>query len=143
MKITTVLSSSKFLAIFIFLSLIFTISYFIITGIYVLSLREFNEAAQPLRIVLTVIIATLTGLAVTLIFYRSERPLVCNENLPAFAGSVVGMFATACPVCFPLLLTVFGVGGATALAVSQNAVPIQFTSAALLAASIWFITMEN
>lgn len=138
MKITSVLSKAKFLGIFVVLSLALTAFYFLVTGIYVVSLGAFVETLEPLRFALTIIISLLSALAVTLMVYKQEQPLVCNANAPAFLGSVIALFTTGCPVCFPILLSALGVGGATALAISANAIPIQLASIALLTASIYY-----
>ncbi len=142
MKITSVLQQKRFLAIFIFLSLLFTVFYFLVTGTYVISLYQFNATLEPLRLFLIILISILTGLSITLMFYKREQPLVCSQNAPAFFGSIIGLFTTSCPICFPLLLSAVGVGGSFALTISQNAVPIQIASIILLIASIWLITKK-
>ncbi len=140
MKITHMLSRPKFLGIFSVLAIVFTIIYFVITGLYVVSLGNFLENAEPIRIVLVTLVSLLTALAITLMIYKQEQPLVCGQNAPAFFGSVAALFTTGCPVCFPLLLSTAGIGGAAALTISQNAVPIQLASVVLLTASIWLTT---
>ncbi len=140
MNLFEILSKPKFLGIFIVLSFFLAIIYLVVTGIYIVSLGEFIDRAEPLRVALTLIISTLTALAVTLMFYKSRQPLVCSQNTPAFLGSFAALFTTGCPVCFPLLLQLIGVGGATGLAVSSNAVPIQIASIALLSVSIYLIS---
>ena len=142
MNIVKVLQQKRFLVIFLFLSLLFTVFYFLVTGTYVVSLYQFNASLEPLRLVLTILISILTALAITLMFYKREQPLVCSQNAPAFLGSVLGLFTTSCPICFPLLLSIIGVGGSFALTVSQNAVPIQIASIVLLFLSIWLTTKK-
>ena len=137
MKILQVLANRKFLLIFLLLSVFFTAVYYVVTGIYVVSLGEFLERAEPLRVALVTLISILTALAVTLMLYKQEQPLVCSQNAPAFLGSIIALFTTGCPICFPLLLSVVGVGGSAALAISSNAIPIQLGSVALLFLSIW------
>lgn len=138
MDIIQVLLKPKFLAIFTALALVFTAFYFIVTSIYVVSLGEFVETLEPIRLALTIIISLLSALAVTLMIYKQEQPLVCTTNAPAFIGSFIALFTTGCPVCFPILLSAIGVGGATALTISSNAVPIQLASIVLLTASIYY-----
>ncbi len=140
MKITTVFAKPKFLFIFILAALISTVFYLLLTGIYVVSLGEFIENPEPLRVFLTLLISTLTALAITLALYKQEQPLVCSQNAPAFLGGLLALFTTGCPVCFPVILSAAGISGATALAVSSNAVPIQLASLALLSASIYYTT---
>ncbi len=137
MKISAVLAQKKFLALFVFLSVLIGIFYFIVTGVYIVSLGQFIETLEPLRLVLIVLISILTALAITLMFYKRKQPLVCSQNAPAFLGSLLGLFTTSCPICFPLLLSIIGVGGSFALTVSQNAVPLQLASIVLLLVSLW------
>lgn len=142
MKIFEIFSKQKFLAIFLALCVFFLAFYFVVNGIFVLSLLEFNQTAEPLRVALTVLISLLSALAFTVWLYRQEQPLVCAPTAAGFGGSVLALFATACPICFPALLSLVGIGGATALAVSANAIPIQIASIALLVASIWLTTKK-
>ncbi|MDP3741699.1 MAG: hypothetical protein Q8R15_00115 [Candidatus Micrarchaeota archaeon] len=140
MNILPVLSKPKYLAIFFACFIVATAVYFIATGTYVISLGQFLEIAEPLRVALLLVISLLTAIAVTLAVYKNDQPLVCSANAPGLLGSVIALFTTSCSICFPLLLSALGIGGGFALAVSQNAVPLQLASIALLLGSIWLST---
>ena len=137
MKLADMFSKPKYLLIFIFLLVLTSAFYLVVTGAYVVSLGQFNQNIEPLRVALTILISILTALVFTVLLYKQTQPLVCKQTAPGLFGSFMGLFATACPICFPLLLSLIGVGGSAALAISQNTVPIQLASIALLLASIW------
>ena len=137
MKILPVFSKPKYLAVFIACFAIATAIYFIATGTFVLSLFQFLDAAEPLRVALLLVISLLTAVAITLAVFKNDQPLVCSANAPGLFGSVIALFTTSCSICFPLLLSAVGIGGGFALAISENAVPLQFASIALLLGSIW------
>ncbi len=140
MKITSVFSAPAYAALFLLIFAFLTAVYFVVTGIYAPSVGEFVSTVEPIRVVFLLLIAALSSLALTIFIYKKREPLVCTQNAPAFLGSFAALFTTACPLCFPLLLSWVGVGGATALAISSNAVPIQLASVALLGVSIYYAT---
>ena len=137
MDIFQVFSKPKYLTIFFACFIAATMIYFCATGTYVISLGQFLEIAEPLRVALLLVISLLTAIAVTLTFYKNDQPLVCSANAPGFFGGIIALFTTSCSICFPLLLSAVGIGGGFALAISQNAVPLQVASIILLLGSIW------
>ena len=137
MKILPVFSKPKYLAIFAACFIAATAIYLVATGTFVLSLGQFLETAEPLRVALLLVISLLTAVAITLAVYKNDQPLVCSANAPGFFGGIIALFTTSCSICFPLLLSAVGIGGGFALAISENAVPLQIASIVLLLGLIW------
>ena len=96
MKIFPVFYKSKYAAIFIACFVIATAIYLVATGTFVLSLGQFLEIAEPLRIALLLIISLLTAVAVTLAIFKNDQPLVCSANAPGFFGGIIALFTTSC-----------------------------------------------
>ena len=85
----------------------------------------------------------LAALAITLHAFKFEqaRKAVRAESVASAAGLFLGLFTSACSICYPLVLTLLGVP--TALAVLPfGGFEIQTASLALLFASVYFSSRQ-
>ena len=88
----------------------------------------------------------MAALAITLHLYKFEtfKDQKIGKSSIGLAGGVIGMFTSACSVCYPLVLTLMGIPTAFAILPFGGA-EIQIISVLLLLLSIYFITksIEN
>ena len=132
-----VLSNSFYSKLFIALLILLGFVYAVLTDVFVLSLMQFNPIIRQLDVLLIAIIALLAALTTTLTIYRMrEFKAFTKRSSTGFFGSVVGFFATACPVCTPIWLSWLGVAGSFAF-LTQASLYIELASIALLAVSLY------
>ena len=109
-----ILSTRKYAALFIVFSALALLVFSITSNILVPSTLSINPIAELPGFVLTVAIAVLSALNVTVLLHNHD--ILREGSKPGratIAGSVAGFFASACPLCQPIWLVWLGLGSAT------------------------------
>jgi len=126
--------STLFLSSFIIIALF----YMIFTGIIVLNplgLMLSRYALVPLLLV------SLLSAAIITVEYdslRKKKVCITKKSSIGYFGTVFSFLATACPFCKPLLIAVFGLGGAFGL-LQVYGFQITLVSLALLLTSLFLV----
>ena len=95
----------------------------------------FNPLAEPLGIVLTIVIAILISLNLTVLFYNYEQKNMVKKKTTLIGGAVA-LFTTACPVCQPTAIVLLGFGSAVGF-LSEISIYIAIASIAILLFSLF------
>ncbi|MBI3588575.1 hypothetical protein HY995_02350 [Candidatus Micrarchaeota archaeon] len=117
----TILGRPHYALLFAALSTIVILAYWMLTGILVPSTLAFNPLLKPLDSTLITAIAALTALMLTVTAFRFRQHDTRNLRKRTLAGSALGLFTTACPVCQPIWLVWLGLGASTLFLVELSA----------------------
>ncbi|MBI4052846.1 MAG: hypothetical protein HY394_02295 [Candidatus Diapherotrites archaeon] len=95
----------------------------------------FNPLAEPLGIALTIVIAILMGLNLTVLLHAHARNANAKKGTVLFGG-LAATFATACPVCPPTWIVLLGFGSAAGF-LSGTGIFIAIGSIVLLSLALY------
>lgn len=87
------------------------------------------------------VFSALSALALTMHFYRAEevKSMRSGKEKVGFIGAFLGVFTSACSICYPLILTLLGIPAAFAFLPLKGA-EFQAASIALLLLSVFFMS---
>lgn len=107
-KLRSILSHREPAAAFILVTLALASAYAVLGNFFILGTMEPNPLGiEPLAAVLMVLAASGSGLlAAAWLYLRRVSPKTCAAGV---AGGSVGLFASACPYCPPVLAWLAGV----------------------------------
>ncbi len=94
-----------------------------------------NPLAEPFRIVLTIVIAILIGLNLTVLLYNRDSKSHAKKETTLLGGAAA-IFTTACPICQPTWLVWLGFGSAVGF-LSDTSNYIAIASIAILSLSLY------
>lgn len=103
----------------------------------------FVETLVPQNVLFLLSFSFLTALALVMHLYKKEmlaQVKVGKESIGA-AGALLGLFTSACSICYPLVLTALGIPTAFAI-LPLGGAEIQIASILLLLISIYLISRE-
>lgn len=109
-SVIEVLEEGKCLLLFLSLNVILIPVYWVASGVYIPSLMSFNQRVSLLQTLIVSLIAFLTSLLLTMLYYQQSSVKRMHGKAGILAG-FIGFFASACPVCPPLILSLLGLGG--------------------------------
>ncbi|MBI2173392.1 MAG: hypothetical protein HYT73_04285 [Candidatus Aenigmarchaeota archaeon] len=144
-SIRTVLGGKKYRMKFIYAFLaVFVVASFLMNFISFFGLLRgkiiFTEIVDFYSLAFLVVFSVLSALAVTMHLYRAEN---CGnrsgKEKVGILGAFLGVFTSACSICYPLILTLLGIPAAFAFLPFSGA-EFQAASIALLLLSIFFIS---
>ncbi len=78
------------------------------------------EEIKPLNGILTIVMAVLSGIYLTIFIYNHRSMRTKNSGKVGFAGMFIGFFTSACPICAPLLVSLLGISAPLAFILGKN-----------------------
>ena len=130
-----VFSQPVYAASFMLLLSIFVPIYALLTDIVTLDPFEINPNVRVPEAALTMLIAVLCSFGVTLAVYQLFEQGKVRSSKAGIWGSLLGAFASTCPVCAPFWLVWLGLGSVSVLLISYS-IYIELASVAILIYSI-------
>lgn len=113
-SIINVLKSRSYLALALFSTAVMTYIYAVFTNL------TMGVEINPINGILTVMMAVLSGIYLTLFIYNIREMRAKNPGKAGFAGMFIGFFTSACPLCTPLLVSLLGISAPLAFILSRN-----------------------
>ncbi len=129
-----VLRQARYRVLFVILLVILAPIFAVTSDIIVPSTLELNPIADPVKIVLMVLIVTLMALNGAVLFHNYEARK--NVGKTTVLGTVGALFTTTCPVCQPIWLVWLGFGSASAFLADIS------IYVALLSLSLLFVSLH-
>ena len=149
--ISLVLKDKKYKENFLYaFSIVFIIAAFLMNFLSLPGLLQgriiVTETSAPYSIIFLCIFSLLAAVAATLHIYKSDvfKQAKLGSGKIGIIGGFLGLFTSACTICYPLILTALGIP--TALAILPfGGLEIQALSIMLLLLSVYFISrnIEN
>ena len=134
--IKEVLSARNYAAGFLALSAVLVALYVVLTGMLLVNPVELNPKIEPINAALIILIAILSSLVIVLTVFKLKQNIGLEQGeKTGIFGSVLGLFATACPVCQPVWLLWLGLGSTTAF-LADYSTPIALAGVLLLVYSL-------
>lgn len=79
-----------------------------------------GEEINPLNGLLTIVMAILSGIYLTIFIYNLRMMRSKNSGKVGLAGMFIGFFTSACPICAPLLVSLLGISAPLAFILGKN-----------------------
>ncbi len=79
-----------------------------------------GEEINPFNGLLTIVMATLSGVYLTVFTYNLRMMRTKNSGKVGLAGMFIGFFTSACPICAPLLVSLLGISAPLAFILGKN-----------------------
>lgn len=79
-----------------------------------------GEEINPLNGLLTIVMAILSGIYLTIFTYNLRIMRSKNSGKVGFTGMFIGFFTSACPICAPLLVSLLGISAPLAFILGKN-----------------------
>ncbi len=132
-----VFSNKKYFLFALIMLVAVTIIYSVLTDILLIIPQvEINPKLNYLNLLLIFLIGILTSLVLSFTFYRLKKNWQMNSGeKTGFIGSLIGVFASVCPICQPIWLVWLGLGSASAFLIDYSTY-IALASIALLLVSL-------
>lgn len=144
-SIRAVLGEKKYRMKFIYIFLaVFVVASFLMNFISFFGLLQgkiiFTEIVDFYSVAFLAVFSILSAVAIAMHLYRAEN---CGNRAGkekvGIVGAFLGIFTSACSICYPLILTLLGIPAAFAFLPLKGA-EFQGASIALLLLSIYFIS---
>ena len=98
--------------------------------------------AAAIDVIFLLLFSLLSAAAITMYLYTREKMKTSSHKHKAgLFGGFLGLFTSACTVCYPFMLSFLGIPAALA-ALPFGGAELRFLSIALLALSIYFIAQS-
>jgi hypothetical protein len=148
MMIHDVLSQKEYKTKFIYsFIIILVIAVFLMNFVSIFGILQgrilITEIVDYYGIVFLIAFSFLSALSLTLHFYRYDRikSRQIGKGSIGIFGAFLGIFTSACTICYPLVLTLLGVPAALAV-LPFGGLEVQALSILLLLLSIYFLSKE-
>ncbi len=113
-NIIQILKNRQYLTLGAIYTLAMTYVYAVFTNL------KMGEEINPLNGILTIFMAILSGLYLTVFTYNFKAMRIKRSGKAGFAGMFIGFFTSACPICAPLLVSLLGLSAPLAFILGRN-----------------------
>ena len=140
-----VLKENRYRVRFVYIfTAVFVVAAFLMNFVSIFGLIQgkiiFTEVVNLTGLLFLVIFSFLSALSIIMHSYRAEKfnSTICKGGI-GIVGAFLGIFTSACTICYPLILSLIGIPTALAI-LPLGGLEVQIASLALLLLSVFFVS---